>query len=55
MPNLGQLLQELRAEDALQGIGFDESDIDDILRELDAHEPGQVSVWQPASESLLRA
>jgi len=33
---LAKLLQELRAEDALEGVGFSSSDIDELLRELAA-------------------
>jgi DNA modification methylase len=36
---LAKLLQELRAEDALEGVGFDSSDIDELLREIAAGSP----------------
>jgi DNA modification methylase len=34
-PALAKLLQELRAEDSLDGVGYEASDIDDLLAELD--------------------
>lgn len=34
--SLVQLLEELRAEDALEGVGFDESDLDALLDEVNA-------------------
>ena len=37
-PALAQLLDELRAEDALDGVGFDEADLDKLLRDLAAEE-----------------
>ena len=37
-PSLAKLLDELRAEDALAGVGFDESEIDELLAGL-AEEP----------------
>jgi len=33
---LAKLLQELRQEDSLEGVGFDPADIDELLAELDA-------------------
>lgn len=36
---LARLLSELRAEDALDGVGFDEADIDELLAELADDEP----------------
>jgi hypothetical protein len=33
-PALAKLLEELRAEDSLAGVGFDESEIDELLDEL---------------------
>lgn len=39
---LSKLLSTLRAEDALEGVGFDSSQIDDLLAELKANEPRQV-------------
>jgi DNA modification methylase len=33
---LAKLLQDLRAEDALEGVGYDSSDIDELLREIAA-------------------
>ena len=41
-PSLAQLLAELRAEDALAGVGFEEDEIDALLAELDTGEPGEV-------------
>ena len=38
---LAKLLQELRAEDALEGVGFSSSDIDELLRELAAGSPAE--------------
>ena len=37
---LAKILQELRAEDSLEGVGFSVSDIDELLRELAAGSPG---------------
>lgn len=34
MPTLGSLLESLRAEDALDGVGYSESELDDLLNEL---------------------
>jgi DNA modification methylase len=39
---LGRLLEQLRAEDALDGIGFDEREIDAILASLEAGEAGHI-------------
>ncbi len=40
---LVKLLDELRAEDALEGVGYSDSDIDALLRELEADlEPGEL-------------
>jgi DNA modification methylase len=36
LPALGSLLETLRTEDALEGVGFDESEIDELLASLDA-------------------
>ena len=36
LPALGSLLQELRSEDALEGVGYDEGEIDELLAELAA-------------------
>ena len=41
-PALAELLGELRAEDALEGVGFSVEDIDEILAELADNEPAQV-------------
>jgi DNA modification methylase len=38
-PALAKLLQELRAEDSLDGVGYEAHDIDDLLAELDAAGP----------------
>ena len=38
-PALGALLQELRAEDALEGVGYDEREIDELLAELEVPDP----------------
>lgn len=38
---LAKLLQELRAEDALEGVGYDSSDIDELLREIAAGTPAE--------------
>lgn len=35
-PSLAKLLEELRTEDALEGVGFDDAEIDDLLAELAA-------------------
>jgi DNA modification methylase len=41
-PALAKLLEELRAEDSLDGVGFDPADIDNLLAELDAKIPREV-------------
>lgn len=43
-PALAELLTHLRSEDSLEGVGFDTSDIDELLRELEAAQtsPGVV-------------
>lgn len=48
MPALGSLLESLRAEDALEGIGFDESEIDEILAGLEAETGNLADVEQDA-------
>ncbi|MCC7173376.1 MAG: DNA modification methylase [Planctomycetes bacterium] len=42
-PALAELLQHLRAEDSLDGVGFDPADIDELLAELDAKTPREVN------------
>ena len=41
-PTLAALLDELRTEDALSGVGFDDTEIDELLAELAAEEAGEV-------------
>lgn len=41
-PALARLLEELRAEDALDGVGYAPSDIDELLASLAAAMPGQI-------------
>ena len=48
-PALAKLLQELRAEDSLDGVGFESSDIDRLLAEIDAAGPNPV-VEDPGPE-----
>ena len=40
LPALGRLLDQLRNEDALVGVGFEETEVDDILAELAAEAAG---------------
>lgn len=40
---LAKILEELRAEDALEGVGFDETDIDQLLSELE-EEPSPIDL-----------
>lgn len=39
-PALGKILQQLRAEDALEGVGFDDGEIDRLLAQLEVEERG---------------
>jgi len=41
-PALAALLRELRAEDGLDGVGFDDAEIDELLAELEALDAGEV-------------
>ncbi|MCB9508500.1 MAG: DNA modification methylase [Myxococcales bacterium] len=63
-PALARLLFELRAEDALDGVGFDDSDLDELLAALDdgtgtdlddagAGEPPETPVTRPGDLWLL--
>jgi DNA modification methylase len=38
--SLGKLLEQLRAEDGLEGVGFDDGEIDRLLKEIDADARG---------------
>ena len=42
-PALGALLAELRAEDALLGVGFDDAEVDAVLAELEAEAGGEAN------------
>ncbi|MBK9387380.1 MAG: DNA modification methylase [Planctomycetes bacterium] len=56
-PALAKLLQELRAEDALEGVGFSDSEIDTLLRELELDEPRTVDdpgEQEPPAEPVTR-
>ena len=46
---LAQLLAELRAEDALAGVGFDEDEIDALLAELEGNEPTDITATRRRS------
>ncbi len=48
-PGLTRLLEQLRAEDALDGVGFDEAGIDRLVAQLDADEAdlGEDAVEEP--------
>ena len=59
LPALGSLLDSLRAEDALDGVGFDESEIDEILKGLaseigDLEELDQDAVPEPPDAATTR-
>lgn len=49
-PALAELLKHLRAEDALEGVGFDTSDIDELLREIEASQTSPSVVDDPGPE-----
>lgn len=46
-PALAKLLDELRREDSLEGVGYDPADIDRLLAELDANAPREVDDQGP--------
>jgi DNA modification methylase len=47
-PALGKLLEELRAEDALEGVGYTVGEIDDLLAEIQAQiGPGEIADLGP--------
>ncbi len=48
-PALARLLEQLREEDALVGVGFDDADIDELLNELEMGEPGEVNDQGPGT------
>jgi ParB-like chromosome segregation protein Spo0J len=50
-PGLAKLLDELRAEDALTGVGFEDSEIDALLDEL-AAEADPSEVVDPGEQEL---
>ncbi len=64
-PALGKLLQELRAEDALDGVGYSSEDVDELLEELNEEfeerevddpgpeEPPETPVTQPGDLWVL--
>jgi DNA modification methylase len=57
--NLVKLLEELKAEDALEGVGFDNEDIDALLAELDEdRDPAEIDdpgPGEPPEEPVSRA
>jgi DNA modification methylase len=50
---LARLLSELQAEDALDGVGFDGSDIDALLAELETGDPADVDDPGPGEPPLV--
>jgi hypothetical protein len=49
---LGQILEQLRAEDALEGVGFSSGEIDDLLAQLQA-QLGPGDTQDPGAGELL--
>ncbi len=55
---LAALLAELKAEDALEGVGFDASEVDQMLAELEAKEPRDIEdpgAEEPPERPVTRA
>lgn len=50
---LARLLSELREEDALDGVGFDSADIDELLAELDTADPDDVDDPGPEKPPVI--
>ena len=58
-PDLAKLLEELRAEDALDGVGFDDDDVDALLADLDQDieidgDCDEDAVPEPPDEAITR-
>ncbi len=51
-PSLARLLRELRAADALDGVGFDERAIDELLSDLEDLEAGDAELEDPGAGPL---
>ena len=51
MASLGRLLEQLRAEDALGGVGFEDAEIDTLLAELEQTDPSDVDDPGPGEPS----
>jgi DNA modification methylase len=49
-PALARILQELQAEDALDGVGFTDSDLDDLVAQLDALDVSVNEIEDPGAE-----
>lgn len=55
-PALTKLLQELRAEDSLEGVGYDEGEIDDLIATLEKSADGpETALEDPGPEAPPRA
>ena len=59
LATLGNLLDSLRGEDALDGVGFEEAEIDELLAELEAQIDGETEVEEdgvpePPEEAVSR-